>query len=151
MDFYQSVKYIHSNADMLGVDKNKICASGTSGGSWICLGATYHMIKANEANMIKSLFLICPMISDQTGSLTENQLKPYEKSNALSISNFFHHLMTDEDRKIKGAAMYPGLMDLEDLKKCPPTVVFTSEFDFLRRDALNFVDRLKQVGKYLDH
>lgn len=59
--------------------------------------------------------------------------------------------MTDEDRKIKGAAMYPGLMDLEDLKKCPPTVVFTSEFDFLRRDALNFVDRLKQVGKYLDH
>lgn len=47
--------------------------------------------------------------------------------------------------------MFPGLMDLEDLKNCPPTVLFTSEFDFLRRDVYHFIDRLKSVGKYLDH
>lgn len=47
--------------------------------------------------------------------------------------------------------MYPGLMSDDDLAKCPPTVVFTSEFDYLRRDATHFIGRLKQVGKYLDH
>ena len=37
------------------------------------------------------------------------------------------------------------------LEKLPPCVIQTGEFDFLRRDALHFIERLKQVGKYLDH
>ena len=75
----------------------------------------------------------------------------YEKPNAPSITNFFHHLMRDTDRSKKGPEMYPGLMDLDDLRKCPPCVVFTSEFDFLRRDAMEFIGRLRQASKYLDH
>jgi acetyl esterase/lipase len=40
----------------------------------------------------------------------------------------------------------------EELRKLPPTMVFTSEFDFLRRDALDLISRLKSVnGPYLDH
>lgn len=42
-------------------------------------------------------------------------------------------------------------MELKDLKDFPPTVVFTSEFDYLRRDALHFIEQLKKAGKYLDH
>ena len=64
LDFYTSVKYVYENSSSLGVDKNKICVGGQSGGGWICLGAIYHMIKASEAHMVKSQFLICPMISN---------------------------------------------------------------------------------------
>ena len=38
--------------------------------------------------------------------------------------------------------MFPGRMPLESLKKLPPTIVITGEFDFLRRDALAMVERL---------
>lgn len=47
--------------------------------------------------------------------------------------------------------LYPGKMSMEDLKQIPPTVVFTSEFDFLRKDALDLISRLREAGKYLDH
>ena len=33
----------------------------------------------------------------------------------------------------------------------PMTVVTTSEFDYLRRDAYYMIDKLKKAGKYLDH
>ena len=46
--------------------------------------------------------------------------------------------------------MFPGRMDAEALKRCPPVCVFTSEFDMLRRDALHIVERLKKCNKYLD-
>ena len=64
LDFAHGVRYVYQNADALGIDRTKICASGTSGGGWICLGAAYWMMKRSEQYMIKALFLICPMISD---------------------------------------------------------------------------------------
>lgn len=81
------------------------------------------------------------MISDQAGRVPEAELEPYEKPNASSVTSFFHHLMTEEQRSQEGVKplMHPGMMDLDDLKHCPPTIVFTSEFDFLRRDALHFI------------
>jgi len=40
-------------------------------------------------------------------------------------------------------------MDIEDVKKLPPTALFTGEFDFCRRDALMFAEKLKAAGKFL--
>ena len=40
-------------------------------------------------------------------------------------------------------------MDLELCKHLPPTAIFTSEFDFLRSDALLFAEKLKKVDKLL--
>ena len=40
-------------------------------------------------------------------------------------------------------------MDLELCKQLPPTAVFTSEFDFLRGDALLFAEKLEKAGKLL--
>ncbi len=34
--------------------------------------------------------------------------------------------------------------------KIPMTIVMTSEFDFLQRDALVFIERLRSVGRLLD-
>jgi len=39
--------------------------------------------------------------------------------------------------------LYPGRMSLEQLKKLPPAVVFSSEYDYLRRDAHKIIQKLK--------
>lgn len=49
------------------------------------------------------------------------------------------------------SALYPGLMSAEDIQKIPAVVFMTCEFDFMRRDHLEFIDRLKKAGKLLDH
>ena len=36
------------------------------------------------------------------------------------------------------------------MKKYPPTVIWTSEFDFLRRDNEKFAGRLQKVGRLVD-
>lgn len=46
--------------------------------------------------------------------------------------------------------LYPGKVDAKLLQMFPPTCVFTSEFDFLRRDNEKFADRLKKVGRLVD-
>lgn len=46
--------------------------------------------------------------------------------------------------------MFPGKTSDEILAKFPPIAVFTSEFDFLRRDNLAFAERARKVGKLID-
>ncbi len=37
------------------------------------------------------------------------------------------------------------------MEKLIPAVVFTSEFDIMRRDALHLIEKLKKLGTYVDH
>ena len=40
---------------------------------------------------------------------------------------------------------------LEEAAKLPKTVLFTSEFDPVRRDTHQIIQKLKRAGVYLDH
>jgi len=40
-------------------------------------------------------------------------------------------------------------MSIDDMKKLPKTAIFTSECDFLRRDAIVFAEKLKQTDRFL--
>ena len=56
-DVYTSVKHICQNAGEYGIDENKICLTGRSGGSYLSLSAAHMLAKANEVHMVKALFL----------------------------------------------------------------------------------------------
>ena len=45
--------------------------------------------------------------------------------------------------------LLPGKMDAAMVEKLPPTAIFTGEFDFCRRDATQFAEKLKAAGKLL--
>ena len=38
-DIYDCIKHVYENADCYGVDKNRICLGGRSGGAYLALGA----------------------------------------------------------------------------------------------------------------
>lgn len=46
--------------------------------------------------------------------------------------------------------LYPGKASDELLKKLPMTAVWTSEFDFYRRDNVLYAERLKKAGRLID-
>lgn len=62
-DVYDAVKYIHKNSSEFGIDPNKICLAGTSGGGYVSLGASIMLAKNDESHLVKSLQLHCPMLS----------------------------------------------------------------------------------------
>ena len=59
-------------------------------------------------------------------------------------------LASDFDNQHDDDQLYPGKASDEILKKYPPTVIFTGEMDFMRRDNEAFAERLKSVGKLAD-
>lgn len=55
--------------------------------------------------------------------------------------------MSEEE---KNYLLYPGNVSDALLKQVPPTAVWTSEFDFYKRDNLKYAQRLKAAGKLID-
>ena len=66
------------------------------------------------------------------------------------MNNVYKMLAYDIDHQKEDPYLYPGNMPMEALEKIPQTVVMTSEFCFVRRDALDFIERLKEANRYLD-
>ena len=62
-------------------------------------------------------------------------------------SCYQHIYATDYENQQNDPQVYPGRASDEILKKYPPTVIWTSEFDCLRRDNEEFAARLKKLGK----
>lgn len=62
-------------------------------------------------------------------------------------STYQYMYATDWENQQNDPQVFPGKASDEILKKYPPTVIWTSEFDFLRRDNEQFAARLKKVGK----
>lgn len=104
-------------------------------------------------SVIKSRYLI---LEDKAH---KGRNRPATASTTNEFRNSFGQAHTDADSQQADHAndynydylLYPGRMGIKDLKYCPPTCMFTSEFDFLRGDAMYFIQKLKNAGRYLNH
>jgi len=48
------IEHVYNNATAYGVNQNQICASGQSGGGWICFGGCNLLTKMGKAHMVKA-------------------------------------------------------------------------------------------------
>lgn len=86
------------------------------------------------------------MLSHETDRVPLSDLNFLEKVGHQDIKACYRMLATDYDNQKHDPELYPGLMPDEQLVKLPPTIVWTSEFDMLRRDAVAFINRMKDTG-----
>ena len=110
------------------------------------------LAKANETHMVKALFLWCPMLSFEALDVTNDKLADYEyMMTGAHAKSFLTVLGTDPEKQLaeNDVHLLPGRMSIDDCKLLPKTAIFTSEFDFLRRDALAFAEKMKQTDKFL--
>ena len=54
-DFYQAIKYVYQNNEILGVDKNKIAIQGCSGGGYVVTCVSGMLAQLNESYLVKLL------------------------------------------------------------------------------------------------
>lgn len=95
------------------------------------------------------MFIHTGMLSDETQHTPKDQLTSVEHS-AVSLTSMYKLLATDFDKQQNDTNLFPGRCSDEELKKLPPFAIWTSEFDFYRRDNIKMGDRAKKVGKLLD-
>jgi len=73
------------------------------------------------------------MLSDETANIPKENLKSYEDSSP-AMTSIYKILATDFENQKNDTDLYPGKISDEFMKKIPPFAVWTSEFDFYRRD-----------------
>ena len=149
-DFVEAVHYVIDNAQKFNVDTSRICLAGCSGGGWIVSGAANLMVKSGDISKIKALFIHTGMLSDETQHLPADQLAPYENDwgqTAAALTSVYKLHATDFDQQQEDDQLYPGRAADAILSSYPPTVIWTSEFDFYLRDNQKLADRLKSLGK----
>lgn len=148
-DFVDALFHVRDNADQYGVDINKLCISGASGGGYICTGAAVLLAKENKSHYVKACMVQTGMLSNQIDLVPESELNEMEMG-CKAINTFTYEILSkDYKAEINDDQLMPGKASDAILAKLPPCAVFTSEFDILLRDNLVFAERLRKVGKLL--
>jgi acetyl esterase/lipase len=57
MDIYHTFMHVYNKAFDYGIDTTRICMTGASGGSFLALGAATMLIKNQQIDKLKALFL----------------------------------------------------------------------------------------------
>jgi acetyl esterase/lipase len=144
-DSYAALKWLHANADLLGVNPNRIAIMGESAGGGLAATLT---IAARDRGEIPIIFqlLVYPMLDDRTGSGREP---------APHIGTF---IWTRESNRFgwssllgvpAGAPNVPrGSVParVTDLRGLPPTYIGVGSLDLFVDEDIEFARRLVDAG-----
>jgi len=96
------------------------------------------------------MFIHTGMVSNETQKIPKDKWEPYDKdymNTPAGTTSLFKLMSTDWDKQQEDDQLFPGRASDKIMRNYPPTVVWTSEFDFLRRDNEVLADRLKGLGR----
>lgn len=92
------------------------------------------------------------MINRLNIDVAKDLMPEWEKPFIGCGSRFFQLMADDFDKQQTDPMLYPGLSSGESLAKIQcHTIPVAAEFDSFRRDAMDIVNKLQSVGKYVDH
>lgn len=77
-DVISTIKHVYNNGEKYGIDKGRILLSGSSGGSFLSLGASMILVRENNIHMVKAIFLNAPWLSNILEETPRDQLNPAE-------------------------------------------------------------------------
>ncbi len=145
-DCVSGVKWVSQEANMLGIDPDRIIVAGESGGGNLCLATAMKLKQAGEIELIRGLYALCPFIAghwpqEENPSSTENNgiILDLHNNNAMTAygAEAFHS---------RNPLAWPGMASDEDISGLPPTVISVNECDPLRDEGINFYRQLIRNG-----
>ena len=148
-DFYEVIKYVHTNADSLGIDPNKIVIAGDSGGGYICLGSMVLLAERGEVHMVKLAIPGIPMVDDYCFG-DPLCMTVEEREAALPMRSCWEKIADNFEEQKSSPYLFPGKASDEILAKFPPTIINEMEFDMFITEASRLATRLKRVGRLLE-
>lgn len=133
LDFCYAIKYIHENADELGIDSSKIAVGGFNSGAQLVLGAMYRLrdLSPKVCDAVKFQILISPIVNRSECKTPEKDLEDWQKK-YKKTENLMVELLIDKSKLKRfdwNIDIYPGRAPIKVIQKMPPCIICTSEFD----------------------
>ena len=139
-DCAEALKWAYDNALALGIDNTRMAVGGDSAG-----GNLAAAVALAEVVPLKFQMLIYPAVdmSMESPSINENANAPILTKSVMAW--FVNHYMnSDSDRTNINAS--PMLASDEQLKRMPPAIVITAQYDPLRDEGEAYGRRLVENG-----
>ncbi len=143
-DCYAALRWLHDQADELGVDPARIAIGGNSAGAGLAAALTQLAADRGEAPVCFQL-LVYPMLDDRTvlrpdhGGTGTFVWTP--RSNEFAWTSYLGHPPGDHD-----ARPYAVPARREDLTGLPPAWIGVGDLDLFHAEDLAYADRLRAAG-----
>ena len=150
-DCIATLKYVIENCKKYGVNPEQVAMGGSSGGGYVTMVASILLARDKKASLVKTLILVAPMLGRNLEDEPEHLVPSWEKSYVNSLP---YNLLVDDFETMnakRDPILYPFHISDKEAKLLPKTVLFTSEFDWMRKDTHRLIPKLKRAGVYLDH
>jgi len=140
-DCIAATKWIFANATSLAVDPARIAIGGDSAG-----GNLSAVVSMHAGVMPVFQLLVYPATDMRMGQVSHRENAQGYLLTEDSMKWFIDHYLQGDDTKRNDPLYSPLLSDDATLKKSPPTLVITAEYDPLRDEGEEYAARLNSVG-----
>ena len=139
-DCVTALKWAHENADALGIDNTRMAVGGDSAG-----GNLAAAVALTEVVPLKFQMLIYPAVdmSMVSPSINENANAPILTK---SVMAWFVNLYMNSDADRLNIKASPMVASDDQLKRMPPAIVITAQYDPLRDEGEAYGKRLVENG-----
>jgi len=134
-DIASAVKFFHENAEDFNINSDELAMGGVSGGGYTTMIASILLAREDKAHLVKLQILENANLGTCLDDAPENTVQQWEKAFRNLVP--YDLLATDYEtqNKERDPLLYPMYVSLEEAAKLPPTILFTSEFDPVRRST----------------
>lgn len=145
-DCVSGVRWLHKNADALGIDADRIIIAGESGGGNLTIASGLKLKQDGDIGIISGLYPLCPYIA---GHWPQDHLPSSKENNGILIglhSNRGAMAYGIEALEAKDPLAWPLFSSVDDVAGFPRTMISVNECDPLRDEGVKFYRLLLQAG-----
>jgi acetyl esterase/lipase len=146
-DCYAALKWLHANAEALGVDPGRIAIGGESAGGGLAAALA---LLARDRGEVPIAFqrLIYPMIDDRTGTAADRAPNPFtgEFVWTAASNRFGWKALLGQEPGGPDVSPYAAASRAESLAGLPPTFIGTGALDIFLDENLEYARRLLRAG-----
>ena len=145
-DCVSGLKWLVSQAGVLGVDAERIVVAGESGGGNLTLATGMQLLRDGDIGLISGLYALCPYIAgrwpqDRYPSSVENEgilLNLHHNRGAVAYGI--------EQFEAENPLAWPAFATVDDVAGLPRTFISVNEADPLRDEGVEFYRLLLDAG-----
>ncbi|WP_101757737.1 alpha/beta hydrolase [Oceanicoccus sp. KOV_DT_Chl] len=144
-DCYSTLEWVHSNAEQLNIDTQRIAVLGDSAGGGLAAGVAQRALDEGKINVCGQV-LVYPTLDHHCQSNTATTYVDTPLWNATNNRRMWRYYLRDYNTYASGEAgiapSYAAPGGREDLTALPETYLETAEFDPLCDEGLTYARRL---------
>ena len=144
-DCYSALKWLHENADELGVDRNRIAIGGESAGGGLAAALALFARDRGEFNICFQV-LIYPMLDDRTAAGQNDNPHTGEFLWTNESNAFGWEALLGARPGGANVSLYAAAARATDLSNLPPAYLSVGSLDLFLEENIDYATRMLRAG-----